>query len=194
MNRASDALPYKNYPNHSLDIINLYERTMTILPLIISFASIAVLTGADQLIKLWAIDNLKGQPSMEFISIGSHKILNLTYLENSGAVFGSFAGMRWLLLAVTSGLMVFCCWYLIRHKKEILTLISMTLIISGGIGNIIDRLFRDGKVVDYFDVKFMKFAIFNFADVCVVVGVILLLIQIIFTDFIKKKPAEKKDA
>ncbi len=153
-----------------------------------------MLTGADQLIKLWAIDNLKGQPSMEFISIGSHKILNLTYLENSGAVFGSFAGMRWLLLAVTSGLMVFCCWYLIRHKKEILTLISMTLIISGGIGNIIDRLFRDGKVVDYFDVKFMKFAIFNFADVCVVVGVILLLIQIIFTDFIKKKPAEKKDA
>ena len=167
---------------------------MTILPLIISFASIIALTGADQLIKLWAIDNLKGQPSMEFISIGSHKILDLTYLENSGAVFGSFAGMRWLLIAVTSGLMAFCVWYMIRHRKEILVLISMTLIVSGGIGNIIDRLFRGGKVVDYFDVKFMKFAIFNFADVCVVIGVILLLIQIIFTDFIKKKPSEKKDA
>ena len=167
---------------------------MTILPLIISFASIMALTGADQLIKLWAIDNLKGQPSMEFISIGSHKILDLTYLENSGAVFGSFAGMRWLLIAVTSGLMAFCVWYMIRHRKEILVLISMTLIVSGGIGNIIDRLFRGGKVVDYFDVKFMKFAIFNFADVCVVIGVILLLIQIIFTDFIKKKPSEKKDA
>ena len=167
---------------------------MTILPLIISFASIIALTGADQLIKLWAIDNLKGQPSMEFISIGSHKILDLTYLENSGAVFGSFAGMRWLLIAVTSGLMAFCVWYMIRHRKEILVLISMTLIVSGGIGNIFDRLFRGGKVVDYFDVKFMKFAIFNFADVCVVIGVILLLIQIIFTDFIKKKPSEKKDA
>ena len=167
---------------------------MTILPLIISFASIIALTGADQLIKLWAIDNLKGQPSMEFISIGSHKILDLTYLENSGAVFGSFAGMRWLLIAVTSGLMAFCVWYMIRHRKEILVLISMTLIVSGGIGNIVDRLFRGGKVVDYFDVKFMKFAIFNFADVCVVIGVILLLIQIIFTDFIKKKPSEKKDA
>ena len=167
---------------------------MTILPLIISFASIALLTGADQFIKLWAIDNLKGQPSMEFISIGGHKILDLTYLENSGAVFGSFAGMRWLLIAVTSGLMVFCVWYMIRHKTEKLTLISMTLIVSGGIGNIIDRLFRGGKVVDYFDVKFMKFAIFNFADVCVVIGVVLLLIHILFTDFIKKKPAEKKDA
>ena len=167
---------------------------MTILPLIISFASIALLTGADQLIKLWAIDNLKGQPSMEFISIGGHKILDLTYLENSGAVFGSFAGMRWLLIAVTSGLMAFCVWYMIRHKTEKLTLISMTLIVSGGIGNIIDRLFRGGKVVDYFDVKFMKFAIFNFADVCVVIGVVLLLIHILFTDFIKKKPAEKKDA
>ena len=166
---------------------------MAILPLIISFASIVVLTGADQLIKLWAIDNLKGQPSMEFISIGSHKILDLTYLENSGAVFGSFSGMRWLLIGVTAGLMGFCVFYMMRHKTEILTLVSMTLIISGGIGNIIDRLFRDGKVVDYFDVKFMKFAVFNFADVCVVIGVILLLIQIIFTDFVKKKPAEKKD-
>lgn len=159
---------------------------MDILILIIAFAAIVLLTGADQIIKIWAIDNLKGQPSKEFISFGNTKILNLTYLENDGAVFGSFGGMRWVLVCVTSLLMAYCVYYMIKHKKELPTIISMTLIISGGLGNIIDRLFRGGRVVDYFDVQFMNFAIFNFADCCVVIGVILLLIQIIFLDIIKK--------
>ena len=163
-----------------------------ILPVIIAFVVIVLLTGVDQIIKIWAIDNLKGQPSKEFISFGDTEILNLTYLENDGALFGSFSGMRWILVAVTAVLMVFCGWYMIKHSKEKLTLVSMTLIVSGGLGNIIDRLFRDGKVVDYFDVQFMEFAIFNFADCCVVVGVILLLIQLIFFDFKDEKKAEVK--
>ena len=156
------------------------------LMLIIAFGAIALLTGADQIIKVWAINNLKGQPSKEFISFGNTKIMNLTYLENDGAVFGSFGGMRWVLICVTAALMAFCIYYMIKNKKEILTLVSMTLIISGGMGNIIDRLFRGGRVVDYFDVQFMNFAVFNFADCCVVVGVIILLIQIIVLDFVKK--------
>lgn len=162
------------------------ERKINILVLIIAFSAIVLLTGTDQIIKIWAINNLKNQPSKEFIYFGDTKILNLTYLENDGAIFGSFGGMRWILICVTTALMAFCIYYLIKHKKEVLTLISMTLIISGGMGNIIDRIFRDGRVVDYFDVQFMNFAVFNFADCCVVVGVILLLIQIIIMDFIKK--------
>ncbi len=165
---------------------------MVIIALIISAVAIIVLTVSDQIIKIWAVDSLKGMPSKEFIAFGDTKILNLTYLENDGALFGSFSGMRWILIAVTSALMFFCAYYMIKHKSEKLTVISMTLIISGGIGNLIDRLFRDGKVVDYFDVQFMDFAIFNFADCCVVVGVIILLIQMIFFDFKKDdKPKEK---
>ncbi len=152
-----------------------------------------MLTGADQIIKIWAIETLKNQPSKDFISFGDTKILNLTYLENDGAIFGSFAGMRWVLICVTALLMACCAYYMIKHKEEKLTLISMILIISGGLGNIIDRLFRNGRVVDYFDVQFMDFAIFNFADCCVVVGVILFLIQIIFFDFKKKDKAEKDE-
>lgn len=155
---------------------------MNILTLIIAFSAIVLLTGTDQLIKYWAVENLQGQPSREFIKIGKTKILDLTYLENDGAVFGSFGGMRWVLLGITSALMIFCVYYLIKHKKEILTVISTTLIISGGLGNIIDRLFRGGLVVDYLDVQLFDFAIFNFADCCVVVGVVLLLIQILFFD------------
>ncbi|MGN0612581.1 MAG: signal peptidase II [Porcipelethomonas sp.] len=169
---------------------------MDIIALIIAFGAIVLLTGADQLIKIWAVENLKGQPSKEFISFGDTKILNLTYLENDGAVFGSFSGMRWILVAVTAALMIFCVCYMIKHKNEILTLVSMTLIVSGGLGNIIDRLFRGGSVVDYFDVQFMNFAVFNFADCCVVVGVILLLIQILFSDLKNRNKSQqtvKKD-
>ena len=165
---------------------------MNILALIIAFGAAVLLVGADQLIKIWAIESLKGQPSKEFIAFGDVKILNLTYLENDGAVFGSFSGMRWILIAVTTALMIFCVYYMIKNKKDILVMISMTLIISGGIGNIIDRLFRGGKVVDYLDVQFMNFAIFNFADCCVVVGAILLLIQTFFVEFRKDKKSEEK--
>lgn len=127
---------------------------------------------------------------MDFIRLGDIKILNLTYLENDGAVFGSFGGMRWVLLGVTSALMIFCIYYMIRHRNEKFILISMTLIISGGFGNIIDRLFRKGLVVDYFDVQLFDFAVFNFADCCVVIGVILLLIYIVFFDGKKSKESK----
>ncbi len=165
---------------------------MAILTLIISALAIILLTVSDQLIKVWVIDNLKEQPSMDFIAFGNTKILNLTYLENDGALFGSFSGMRWILIIVTIALMVFCGYYMYKHVNEKLTVISMTLIISGGIGNLIDRLFRDGKVVDYFDVQFMDFAIFNFADCCVVIGVILLVIQTFFIDLKKDSKTEEK--
>ncbi|MFR0881066.1 MAG: signal peptidase II [Oscillospiraceae bacterium] len=157
-----------------------------------AFSAIVLLTGADQLIKIWAVENLKGEPSREFIKIGKLKILNLTYLENNGAVFGSFAGMRWILVGVTAALMVFCIYYMIKHKSNRFVVISLSLIVSGGLGNIIDRIFRNGLVVDYLDVKLFKFAIFNFADCCVVIGVILLLVYMLFFD--KSSGVEKEKA
>ena len=63
----------------------------------------------------------------------------------------------------------------------------LTLIISGGLGNIIDRLFRGGRVVDYLDLQLFDFAIFNFADCCVTIGAALLLIYILFFDKSGKK-------
>lgn len=159
--------------------------------LIVAFVAMIVLTLGDQLIKIWAIDNLKGQESMEFIKFGDTKILNLTYLENDGAVFGSFAGMRWVLVAVTAILMAFCIFYMVKHRKEKLLVLCMTLIVSGGLGNIIDRLFRGGVVVDYLDVQLFDFAIFNFADCCVTIGAALLLIYVLFFDKSDKKPEQQ---
>ena len=113
--------------------------------------------------------------------------MHLTYLENDGAMFGSFSGMRWILVIVTSILMGFCIFYMIRHRKEKMLVFCLTLIISGGLGNIIDRLFRGGRVVDYLDLQLFDFAIFNFADCCVTIGAALLLIYIIFFDKSGKK-------
>lgn len=151
--------------------------------LIVSLIAAALLVGIDQLIKLWAVGSLQQKGSIPFIHIGDFEVLDLTYLENSGAVFGSFAGMRWLLVGVTSVMLIACLWGLIRyHKRSKLMDISLTLILAGGIGNLIDRLFRGGLVIDYLEVKFFDFAIFNFADCCVVIGIGLFIFYILFID------------
>ena len=151
--------------------------------IIVAFALIAILTGVDQWIKIWVLENLKDQPSREFIKFGDLKVLNLTYLENDGAVFGSFSGMRIMLVVVTSIMIIACMVIMVKniHKSKFFT-ISLAMVSAGGIGNLIDRIFRDGKVVDMFDVQLFNFAIFNFADCCVVIGVIMLIIYLIFLD------------
>lgn len=147
------------------------------------FAAILLLVSADQLIKLWAVSNLKGTGSVPFIKIGGTEILNLNYLENDGAVFGSFSGMRFMLIGVTAVMIIACTVFMIKnHKNSKFLSWSLMLVISGGIGNIIDRIFRSGRVIDYFEVRLFNFAIFNFADCCVVIGVILLFVYILFID------------
>ncbi len=150
--------------------------------LIVAFSAILLLTSADQIIKYWAVGTLKDNGSREFLKIGDIDIMHLTYLENDGAVFGSFSGMRWLLVTVTALLMIFCIYYMIKHRNEKILVVCFTLIVSGGLGNIIDRIFRGGIVVDYLDLQLFDFAIFNFADCCVTIGATLLLVYIIFFD------------
>ena len=69
--------------------------------MILSCICIVLLVGVDQFIKYWAVHTLQPQGSIPFIKIGGKEVLNLTYLENQGAAFSSFSGMRWFLIAVT---------------------------------------------------------------------------------------------
>ena len=111
-----------------------------------------------------------------------------------GAVFGSFSGQRYLLIGVTSVLILVCLAALIRYWKESKWLtVCLILMISGGIGNLIDRIFRHGHVVDYLDFQLFDFAIFNFADCCVVVGIVMFLIDMLFLEK-KRSTAKKEDA
>ena len=69
---------------------------------ILLIAVIAALIGADQLVKYWAATSLQPKGSIDFIHFGSFKIIDLTYLENNGALFGSMSGHRWFLIGFTA--------------------------------------------------------------------------------------------
>lgn len=144
----------------------------------IALAAAAVLVGIDQILKVVVQANLALNDTVPFIP----GFISFTYVENTGAAFNSFDGQRWFLIGLTSlailamiGLLVF------RKIKNPVLIWHFAVIIAGGLGNLVDRIFR-GSVIDYIELKFINFAIFNFADCMVVVGMISLLIYIVFLD------------
>ncbi|MDE5755162.1 MAG: signal peptidase II, partial [Oscillospiraceae bacterium] len=85
-----------------------------------------------------------------------------------------------LLIVSVIGILI-CSYVLIRHgKKNRLLYTSLVMVLGGAIGNMIDRIFRDGCVIDYLDLQLFNFAVFNFADCFVTVGTVLLLVYILF--------------
>lgn len=149
-----------------------------------------VLIASDQLVKYWAVHSLKPVGSMDFIHIGDFKILDLTYLENDGAIFGSMSGQRWFLIGFTSLIIAvgIILMFMTMKKSKFLSFPIM-LFVAGGIGNLIDRI-RFGYVVDMFEIKLFHFAIFNVADICVTFAFILIIFYIIFIE--PKIEKEKK--
>jgi signal peptidase II len=161
--------------------------------IILLIAAIIVLIGADQLVKFWAVENLKPVGNMDFLRIGDFEILDLSYVENYGAIFGSMAGQRWFLVGITSVLIMAALIFMVCIvKKSRFFAVIAALFVAGGIGNLIDRI-RYGFVVDMFDIQLFDFAVFNVADICVTVAEFMmigyLLVEIV-KDF-KKKKADK---
>lgn len=126
----------------------------------------AILIALDQLVKYLVMTNIPLGEHVPFIPY----ILDLTYVTNTGAAFSIFSEHTWALAAVSlvmSAVLALALFKgLFRHPLGRLTL---TLLLAGALGNFIDRAFR-GFVVDMFNVLFMRFAVFNVADICVVVG------------------------
>ena len=149
-----------------------------------------ILVVADQLIKIWAINELKPVKAMDFIHVGDLDIMDLRYVENTGAAFSSFSGARWFLVGLVIVMLIGLTIFVVKYKyKHPFFMISAVMVMAGGIGNLIDRV-RFGYVVDYLDVKLFNFAVFNFADICVVLGAIFLLI---FLFWIEPKIAVKQE-
>jgi signal peptidase II len=138
--------------------------------------AIAALIGIDRLTKWLAAVNL-GAPdkprSVNIININGTNILNFTYVENTGAAFSILQGQRLFLIITTSLLIIGVLIFLLTDRlKSKLMVISLVLITAGGTGNLIDRVFY-GFVIDFIDFQVINFAIFNFADICVVTGVFI---------------------
>ena len=99
--------------------------------------------------------------------------VQLRTVHNFGAAWSSFSGMRWLLVGVTSVIVLAVAYVLVRRiVRHPLGVAACFLILSGGLGNIIDRV-RLGYVVDMFDFQFMNYPVFNVADIAVVCGAVL---------------------
>ncbi|WP_343094059.1 signal peptidase II [Streptococcus australis] len=139
------------------------------------FISILLLILLDQAVKGYVVKEIPLGGMRRFIP----KVVSLTYLKNSGAAFSMLENQQWFFTIITLIAMGAAFVYLYRHiKGSIWLLLGLTLIISGGIGNFIDRL-RQGFVVDMFHLDFMDFAIFNVADIYLTIGVGLLLIYLL---------------
>lgn len=153
---------------------------MSLTVLLIVF--ILALIGADQLVKYWAVHELLPVGTMKFIHFGNFRILDLTYLENDGAIFGSMSGQRWFLIGFTALVLIGGTVYLFANKRGSKFLnITLAMFIAGGFGNLVDRI-RQGYVVDMFEVKLFKFAIFNVADIYVTCAFVMLIVYGIFLD------------
>lgn len=154
----------------------------------------AVLVGIDQLTKWLVVQNLSLHEPMQLIGIGEHQILNFTYYLNDGAAFSMFGGKTAMLICVTSLMMgALLCAMVLKQVKSTRYIVAFSMIIGGGVGNLIDRIFNDGLVIDFIDVRIINFAIFNFADICAVCGGILLCILVVL-DEIKENRAKKRGA
>jgi len=145
---------------------------------------------ADQLSKWYIVSNFTLTESRPFIN----GLIDFTYVHNKGGAWGLMDGHTWILLSMTFFIMIVCVALLIKEGfKNKLLFFSVCLILSGGIGNMIDRLFRSGNVIDFIHLHFMpEFPVFNIADCAVCVGAGLLLLHFII-DMIKDYKIRRKN-
>lgn len=153
---------------------------------LVSTVIAVILVAVDQIVKNWAADTLiKGDIAI------IENVLYLKYAENTGVAFSMFSDNRWILVGVTSLMLIAVLAFFLSGKvTEKLEIFSLSLLLAGGVGNLIDRISL-GYVIDYIDVRIINFAIFNIADICICVGAFLLCVAVYFSD---KKEAEEKKA
>lgn len=139
--------------------------------------SVIVLVGVDQLTKYLAVAQLAPNGSITAIP----SFLNFTYVENRGAAFGILQDAKWFFLVLALVGVGIIVWYILKRPHNFLLRSSLSLIAAGALGNAIDRLAR-GFVVDFIQLSFIDFPVFNVADICICVGAVLLAVYVIFFD------------
>lgn len=145
---------------------------MTILPYAIFIAAVV---AADQLAKFLTVANIELFSDVPFIP----GLLQLTYVQNTGAAFSSFQGQQWLfavMFVIFTGVIL---WEFFKKTMPFTKLERWCIaaVYAGGLGNMIDRV-RLGYVVDMIETTFMEFPVFNVADCFITCGCILLMVHL----------------
>lgn len=151
-----------------------FKIKIFILPIII----IGLLTAFDQLTKFIITSRFSLYETKPVIP----DIFSITYIRNTGVAWGLFKGKRILFLILTfiALLFAFRIYYNVYNKKKYIPIrICLILLISGALGNMLDRI-RLGYVVDFFSFELIDFPVFNVADIMVVVSFFLLFFLLIF--------------
>ncbi len=145
---------------------------------------VTLLVGLDQIVKVWVLNNVKGNPIVII-----KNILSFTYCENKGVAFSFGDGHVPVFVVVNLLMICGLIFYFEKNRKSfnIFSKVFFIMTIAGGISNVIDRILR-GFVVDFIDVNnLVNFAIFNVADIFIVCGVIGLAGYFIFKSIKEEK-------
>ena len=154
---------------------------------IFNLLCVAALVGLDQAIKFWAVSALQPVGAMPLIP----HVVELRFVLNQGMAFSLLSGKQlFLIIATSAALLAVAYGLFFRSRGRYLQQAALLLILAG---NLIDRVLN-GEVVDYINLLFMRFAVFNFADICVCVGVALWVLVIFLEELhedTKKGPKEQ---
>ena len=162
------------------------------------FGIIAGVVALDQITKLIVVKTMAVGETVDIIS----GVFRFTHIKNPGAAFGMLKDARWVFILFSLVGIAVLMVYLVKFKpKEKLLYIPMSMIVGGGIGNMIDRMFfgetfGNGKVVDFLD--FYAFGelwtwVFNVADACVCVGAGLMMLYLVI-EIIKEEKMKKAES
>lgn len=154
---------------------------------ILALFSAATIVLTDQLLKILVVYALK--PVGRVTAIPG--LLDFVYVENRGAAFGMLANQRWVFIAATIIVMAGFVVILFRWKEpHRLFVCSAALVLGGGVGNLIDRIFLE-YVIDYLQLSFFP-PVCNFADYCITFGAAMLVVYILFFHHTEKKQGMKE--
>ena len=144
------------------------------------FAILVVLL--DQFVKRWIMLTMAVGDTIDLVP----GLFGLTHVPNSGAAFSILSNQRWLLIGIAVVATLLLIAILLRYSEGFWSTLGLAAVLGGTVGNLTDRILL-GYVVDMFEFQFMRFAIFNVADIFITLGGITFLISFIVLSF---KPAE----
>ncbi len=143
----------------------------------IYFIISALIVVLDQASKYFISLQMSSESTAELIP----GIIRLAYVENTGAAFSFLRDMQWLLVAVSFIVIVLLILLMLRFGSKIKPIgrLGLAMVLGGAIGNLIDRALF-GYVVDFFEFEFIRFAVFNVADIFITIGGIVFCLYYLF--------------
>ena len=150
----------------------------------------------DQITKLIVVKNMYLHEHIPVIKFGDTVVISLYHTRNEGAAFSMLSDARWVFISIsTVSIIAMLAFLFLGHADSKLSGIALSMLVSGGIGNMIDRLSLE-YVVDFIYVDIINFAVFNGADsfVCVGAGLLVLALILEMKEEMKREALKKADA